>query len=113
MQQFTHTTEEHYNKFFNRTQLGILAQDLAEVMPEAVASVPERRYVDALGASKVTKDVLMIRDSQCALGLHVQPVTRALCWIHLCTRAASDPWPGGQAHAYAQVYGVRVRVHTM
>lgn len=63
VQQFTHTTEEHFNKFFNRTQLGVLAQDLREVMPEAVAMVPERRYVNKEGASQVTKDVLMVRES--------------------------------------------------
>jgi len=61
--EFTHSEEEHYNKFFNRTQLGILAQDLQKVMPEAVAQVPERRYTDLLGASRVNKDVLLIRDS--------------------------------------------------
>merc|ERR1712194_166396 len=47
----------------NRTQLGILAQDLRQVMPEAVGLVPERRWTNKEGASMVNKEVLMIRDS--------------------------------------------------
>eukprot|EP00391_Amoebophrya_sp_Ameob2_P006394 CAMPEP_0178991398 /NCGR_PEP_ID=MMETSP0795-20121207/5505_1 /TAXON_ID=88552 /ORGANISM="Amoebophrya sp., Strain Ameob2" /LENGTH=1148 /DNA_ID=CAMNT_0020683101 /DNA_START=650 /DNA_END=4096 /DNA_ORIENTATION=+ len=63
VQSYTHKEDEFFNKFFNRTQLGILAQDLREVMPEAVALVPERRWTNQQGASMVNKDVLMIRDA--------------------------------------------------
>ncbi|CAD7923285.1 unnamed protein product [Amoebophrya sp. A120] len=63
VQSFLHKEDEFFNKFFNRTQLGILAQDLREIMPEAVALVPERRWTNQQGASMVNKDVLMIRDS--------------------------------------------------
>merc|ERR1712096_373692 len=62
VQQYNHKNE-FFNKFFNRTQLGILAQDLQEIMPEAVAQVPERRYTNMMGASVINKEVLMIRDS--------------------------------------------------
>jgi len=63
VQTFAHKEEEFFNKFFNRTQLGVLAQELSLVMPEAVALMPERRYTNRDGVSNVNKEVLMVRDS--------------------------------------------------
>lgn len=64
MQKFTHKEDEFFNKFFDRTQLGIVANDLARVMPQAVSELPERRYTNSMGASMVNKNVKMVRDSQ-------------------------------------------------
>lgn len=63
VQKFQHKEDEFFNKFFDREQLGIIANDLAKVMPSAVTQVPERRYTNSMGASMVNKNVMMVRDS--------------------------------------------------
>lgn len=60
---FKHRESEHFNKFFDQEQLGVLAQELKRIMPSAVAMVPERRYTASDGRSAVQKDVMMVRDS--------------------------------------------------
>jgi ATPase family AAA domain-containing protein 3A/B len=63
LREFDHKEDEFYNKFFSKTQLGIIAQEVQSVMPNAVANVPERRWTTMKGMSNVTKNVLLLRDS--------------------------------------------------
>eukprot|EP00397_Hematodinium_sp_SG-2012_P005693 GEMP01005715.1.p1 GENE.GEMP01005715.1~~GEMP01005715.1.p1 ORF type:complete len:801 (+),score=197.65 GEMP01005715.1:352-2754(+) len=61
--EFFHTENEFFNKFFTQKQFGVIAQEAQEVMPAAVAQVPERRWVTNQGVANVTKNVLLLRDS--------------------------------------------------
>mmetsp|Transcript_7889 Transcript_7889/g.17395 ORF Transcript_7889/g.17395 Transcript_7889/m.17395 type:complete len:819 (-) Transcript_7889:96-2552(-) len=63
LRQFDHREDEFYNKFFSKTQLGVIAQEVQNVMPGAVALLPERRWTNSKGMSNATKNVLMLRDS--------------------------------------------------
>jgi len=63
VREFEHVEAEFYNRFFSRTQLGLLAQELQSICPEAVSLIPERRYVSANGTQVSVKNVLMVRES--------------------------------------------------
>ena len=63
VREFEHVEAEFYNRFFSRTQLGLIAQELQSVCPEAVSLIPERRYVSANGTQVSVKNVLMVRES--------------------------------------------------
>jgi len=63
VREFDHREDEFYNKFFSKRQLGIVTQELQSVMPEAVATVPERRWTNSKGTSMATKNVMLLRDS--------------------------------------------------
>lgn len=63
LREFDHKDDEFYNKFFSKTQLGIIAQEAQSIVPQAVANVPERRWTTMKGMSNVTKNVLLLRDS--------------------------------------------------
>jgi len=63
LREFDHREDEFYNKFFSKRQLGIVTQELQSVMPEAVATVPERRWTNSKGTSMSTKNVMLLRDS--------------------------------------------------
>jgi ATPase family AAA domain-containing protein 3A/B len=64
LREFDHKEDEFYNKFFNKRQLGVITQELQSVMPSAVALLPERRWTNSKGMSNVTKNVMMLRESQ-------------------------------------------------
>jgi ATPase family AAA domain-containing protein 3A/B len=63
LREFDHREDEFYNKFFSKTQLGLIAQEVQSIIPTAVANVPERRWTTMKGMSNVTKNVLLLRDS--------------------------------------------------
>lgn len=63
VRQYTHINDEFYNKFFPKKQLGIIAQEIQSSIPGMVAHVPERRWTTMKGASNVTKNVMLIRES--------------------------------------------------
>jgi len=63
LREFDHKQDEFYNKFFSKRQLGIVAQEVQSIMPNAVANLPERRWNTMKGQSNSTKNVMMIRDS--------------------------------------------------
>jgi len=63
LREFDHKDDEFFNKFFSKTQLGLIAQEVQSIMPTAVANVPERRWTTMKGMSNVTKNVLLLRDS--------------------------------------------------
>jgi len=64
LREFDHSEDEFYNKFFSKRQLGIVTQEVQSVMPSAVALLPERRWTNSKGMSNVTKNIMMMRDSQ-------------------------------------------------
>eukprot|EP00928_Gymnodinium_smaydae_P059876 TRINITY_DN4333_c0_g1_i3.p1 TRINITY_DN4333_c0_g1~~TRINITY_DN4333_c0_g1_i3.p1 ORF type:complete len:936 (-),score=259.34 TRINITY_DN4333_c0_g1_i3:148-2862(-) len=64
LREYDHREDEFYNKFFSKRQLGVIAQEMQSIMPSAVALLPERRWTNAKGMSNVTKNVMMLRDSQ-------------------------------------------------
>eukprot|EP00746_Dinoflagellata_sp_MGD_P008558 gnl/MRDRNA2_/MRDRNA2_117148_c0_seq1.p1 gnl/MRDRNA2_/MRDRNA2_117148_c0~~gnl/MRDRNA2_/MRDRNA2_117148_c0_seq1.p1 ORF type:complete len:642 (+),score=158.78 gnl/MRDRNA2_/MRDRNA2_117148_c0_seq1:93-2018(+) len=63
VRQYDHINDEFYNKFFPKRQLGIVAQEIQSSIPGLVAHVPERRWTTMKGASNVTKNVMLIRES--------------------------------------------------
>ena len=63
VRQFEHVEKEFFNRFFSRSQLGIIAQELQAVCPEAVSLIPERRYTSANGTQASERNVLMVRES--------------------------------------------------
>jgi len=64
LREFDHKEDEFYNKFFSKRQLGVVTQEIQSIMPSAVATLPERRWTNAKGMSNVTKNVMMLRESQ-------------------------------------------------
>mmetsp|Transcript_60949 Transcript_60949/g.170479 ORF Transcript_60949/g.170479 Transcript_60949/m.170479 type:complete len:849 (-) Transcript_60949:133-2679(-) len=64
LREFDHKQDEFYNKFFSKRQLGVITQEIQSTMPSAVALLPERRWTNANGMSNVTKNVMMLRESQ-------------------------------------------------
>jgi ATPase family AAA domain-containing protein 3A/B len=83
LREFSHKEDEFYNKFFNKRQLGVITQELQSVMPNAVALLPERRWTNSKGMSNVTKNVMMLRESQLSFA--------ALGALQLLVRKA-DQW---------------------
>ena len=63
LREFEHVEKEFFNRFFSRTQLGLVAQELQQVSPEAVSLIPERRYTSTNGTQVSSKNVLMVRES--------------------------------------------------
>ena len=63
VREFEHVEKEFFNRFFSRTQLGLVAQELEPICPEAVSLIPERRYVSANGTQVSSRNVLMVRES--------------------------------------------------
>jgi hypothetical protein len=64
LRSFDHKEDEFYNKFFSKRQLGVVTQEVQSVMPSAVAHLPERRWTNAKGMSNMTKNVMLLRESQ-------------------------------------------------
>ncbi|KAF4664873.1 ATPase AAA domaincontaining protein, variant 2 [Perkinsus olseni] len=60
---YTHTEREFFNKFFATRQLGLIAQELQAIMPEAVSLLPERRWTSLNGTQARTKNVYMVREA--------------------------------------------------
>ena len=63
LREFQHIEKEFFNRFFSRTQLGLIAQELEGVCPSAVSLIPERRYTSANGTQFSSKNILMVRES--------------------------------------------------
>ena len=64
IREFEHVETEFFNRFFSRSkQLGLVAQELQTVCPEAVSLIPERRYVSANGTQVSSRNILMVRES--------------------------------------------------
>ncbi|KAF4662251.1 ATPase AAA domaincontaining protein [Perkinsus chesapeaki] len=63
LREFTHTEREFFNKFFATRQLGLIAQELQTVIPEAVSLIPERRWTSLNGTQSRTKNVYMLREA--------------------------------------------------
>ena len=63
LREFEHIEKEFFNRFFSRSQLGLIAQELQPVCPSAVSMIPERRYTSVNGTQVSTKNLLMIRES--------------------------------------------------
>jgi ATPase family AAA domain-containing protein 3A/B len=63
LREFEHIEKEFFNRFFSRSQLGLVAQELQNVCPAAVSMIPERRYTSANGTQVSSKNILMIRES--------------------------------------------------
>jgi ATPase family AAA domain-containing protein 3A/B len=62
LRHFTHVQEEFQNRFFSRKQLGVIADELKYIMPEAVSELPERRYTHINGSSLSQKKAAMVRE---------------------------------------------------
>ena len=63
VREFTHIEQEFFNRFFPRTQLGVVAQELEGVVPGAVSLMPERRWSHLNGTQMATKNVHMVREA--------------------------------------------------
>jgi ATPase family AAA domain-containing protein 3A/B len=63
LREFEHLEKEFYNRFFSRTQLGLVAQELQSIAPSAVSLIPERRYTSSNGTQISSRNVLMVRES--------------------------------------------------
>lgn len=93
LREFDHKEDEFYNKFFSKTQLGIIAQEVQSIMPSAVANVPERRWTTMKGMSNVTKNVLLLRDSHLlmvAIGSLQHLGKKAEYWDETIERVVKD-----------------------
>eukprot|EP00929_Paragymnodinium_shiwhaense_P113020 TRINITY_DN81285_c0_g1_i1.p1 TRINITY_DN81285_c0_g1~~TRINITY_DN81285_c0_g1_i1.p1 ORF type:complete len:848 (-),score=272.73 TRINITY_DN81285_c0_g1_i1:223-2766(-) len=83
LREFDHKEDEFYNKFFSKRQLGVVTQEVQSVMPSAVATLPERRWTNAKGNSNVSRNIMLLRDSQlnfAALGALQLLARRADYW---------------------------------
>jgi len=60
---FFHKEDEFVNKIFPQKQFGIIAQEVEKIMPDAVSTVPDRKWTTNIGASTSTKNVLTLRDA--------------------------------------------------
>lgn len=63
MREFDHRDDEFYNKFFSKRQIGVVAQEVQSIIPNAVAHLPQRNWQNMKGLSNSTKNVMMVRDS--------------------------------------------------
>jgi ATPase family AAA domain-containing protein 3A/B len=95
LREYDHVEKEFYNRFFSsRSQLGLIAQELQPVCPQAVALIPERRYTSSNGTQSSSRNVLMVKESHVMFVLlgGVQEISKRLDHMHADYWTRANQW---------------------